>query len=91
MFLSPTYTSLTLLKEETPSNDFKGKALLILNETKPTDLSIEEYKTALVSGKIVLSLNQQNKILKATEPLNVSGMCVAFSTRIFQSPFLMVM
>lgn len=42
---------------------------LILNETKPTDLSIEEYKTALVSGKIVLSLNQQNKILKATEPL----------------------
>ena len=42
---------------------------MILNESKPKDLSIEEYKTALVSGKIGLSSSQQNKILNATKPL----------------------
>ena len=42
---------------------------IILNESKPKDLSIEEYKTALVSGKIGLSSSQQNKILNATKPL----------------------
>ena len=38
---------------------------MILNESKPKDLSIEEYKTALISGKIGLSSSQQNKILNA--------------------------
>ena len=42
---------------------------IILNESKPKDLSIEEYKTALISGKIGLSSSQQNKILNATKPL----------------------
>jgi len=42
---------------------------MILNESKPKDLSIEEYKTALISGKIGLSSSQQNKILNATKPL----------------------
>ena len=42
---------------------------IILNESKPKDLSIEEYKTALISGKIDLSSSQQNKILNATKPL----------------------
>ena len=42
---------------------------MILNESKPKDLSIEEYKTALISGKIDLSSSQQNKILNATKPL----------------------
>lgn len=42
---------------------------LILNETKPTELSIDQYKAALVSGKIGLSSNQQNNILNATKPL----------------------
>lgn len=42
---------------------------IILNESKPKDLSIEEYKTALISGKISLSSSQQNKILNATKPL----------------------
>ena len=42
---------------------------MILNESKPKDLSIEEYKTALISGKISLSSSQQNKILNATKPL----------------------
>ena len=65
-------TNDTLLSQKayyTMLKDINTQFELILNETKPTDLSIEEYKTALVSGKIVLSLNQQNKILKATEPL----------------------
>jgi hypothetical protein len=39
---------------------------MILNESKPKDLSIEEYKTALISGKIGLSSSQQNKILNCT-------------------------
>lgn len=42
---------------------------LILNQTKPNNLSLSEYKIALISGKIGLSLSQQSKILNATQPL----------------------
>jgi hypothetical protein len=42
---------------------------LILNESKPENLSLSEYKMALITGKIGLSLDQQNKILNATKPL----------------------
>jgi hypothetical protein len=41
----------------------------ILNESKPKNLSISEYKMALVTGKIELSLSQQNRMLNATKPL----------------------
>ena len=41
----------------------------ILNESKPSNLSISEYKTALITGKIELTLGQQNRILNATKPL----------------------
>lgn len=41
----------------------------ILNESKPKNLSISEYKLALVTGKIELSLGQQNRMLNATKPL----------------------
>jgi len=50
-------------------NDINFQFEIILNESKPKDLSIEEYKTALISGKIGLSSSQQNKILNATKPL----------------------
>lgn len=49
--------------------DINTQYELILNETKPNNLNIEEYKTALISGKIGLSSSQQNKILNATKPL----------------------
>jgi len=42
---------------------------MIINESKPKDLRLSEYKIALISGKIELSLSQQNKILNATKPL----------------------
>lgn len=41
----------------------------ILNESKPKNLSISEYKKALVTGKIELTLGQQNRMLNATKPL----------------------
>lgn len=41
----------------------------ILNESKPSNLSILEYKAALVTGKIELSSNQQDRMLIATKPL----------------------
>lgn len=41
----------------------------ILNESKPKNISISEYKTALITGKIELNLGQQNRILNATKPL----------------------
>ena len=40
----------------------------ILNESKPKNLSISEYKKALVTGKIELTLGQQNRMLNATKP-----------------------
>ena len=49
--------------------DINLKYGIILNESKPKDLSLSEYKIALISGKIELSLGQQNKILSATKPL----------------------
>ena len=42
---------------------------LILNESKPKDISLSEYKMELISGKIGLPISQQNKILNATKPL----------------------
>ncbi len=42
---------------------------LILNESKPKDISLSEYKMELISGKIGLPITQQNKILNATNPL----------------------
>lgn len=42
---------------------------LILNESKPKDISLSEYKMELISGKIGLPITQQNKILNATKPL----------------------
>jgi hypothetical protein len=41
----------------------------ILNESKPKNISISEYKTALITGKIELNLGQQNRMLNATKPL----------------------
>jgi hypothetical protein len=41
----------------------------ILNESKPKNVSISEYKTALITGKIELNLGQQNRMLNATKPL----------------------
>lgn len=42
---------------------------LILNESKPKDISLSEYKMELISVKIGLPITQQNKILNATKPL----------------------
>lgn len=50
-------------------NDINTQFEVILNESKPKDLSLSEYKMALITGKIGLSLSEQNKILNATKPL----------------------
>lgn len=49
--------------------DINAQFDLILNESKPKDLSLSEYKMDLITGKIGLPLAQQNKILNATKPL----------------------
>lgn len=49
--------------------DINAQFDLILNESKPKDLSLSEYKMDLIKGKIGLTLTQQNKILNATKPL----------------------
>jgi len=49
--------------------DINSQYEIILNESKPKVLSLSEYKIALISGKIELSLGQQNEILNATKPL----------------------
>ncbi|NDE09634.1 MAG: hypothetical protein EBZ95_03610 [Chitinophagia bacterium] len=62
----------TLLSQKEYYTMLKGINLqyeIILNESKPKALSLSEYKIALISGKIELSLGQQNEILNATKPL----------------------
>lgn len=62
----------TLLSQKsyyTMLKDINIQYELILDETRPINFSIVEYKTALVSGKIGLSSRQQNKMLNATKPL----------------------
>jgi hypothetical protein len=48
--------------------DINKKFDLILNESKPKDISLSDYKIELITGKIGLSISQQNKILNATKP-----------------------
>ena len=49
--------------------DINKKFDLILNESKPKDISLSDYKIELITGEIGLSISQQNKILNATKPL----------------------
>ena len=67
--INPNDSLLSQKAYYTMLKDINFQFEIILNESKPKDLSIEEYKTALISGKIGLSSSQQNKILNATKPL----------------------
>lgn len=49
----------------------------VLEETKPTSLSIKEYRWKILSGKLFLSKDQENRVLKIVSPLAEYGKSLA--------------
>lgn len=57
----------------------------VLIETKPTKMSLQEYKLELLSGKIPLPKNQQHKILEIISPIVEYGRNLAIDYNIDQN------
>ena len=55
---------------------------LVLNETKPIYLDLNEYKIKLLNGSLKISKNQENKIMEASKPLIDYGTSLAIKNNI---------
>ena len=54
----------------------------VLNESKPSYLSLKEYKKNLLDGSMKISSSQQNKILKASKQLIDYGTALAIKNKL---------
>ena len=54
----------------------------VLNETKPTNLSLKEYKTKVMNGSLKISKIQEKRIMEASKPLIDYGTALAIKNNI---------